>query len=323
MKFGADIRGNQLNTRPLGNRAGTFTFTAAQTGIPGVNFIGHSFASFLLGGVNNASVGVALGPAGRTSYYAAYAQDDFKVTPKLTLQLGIRYEYQPPAIEQYDRTSNFDVTVTDPLTGMVGAMVFAGDGEGRTGRRTFVDSEKTNFGPRIGGAYALTDRTSLRAGYGIFYGANVFNGFSSVPFSRGFGGTNNISNPLAYTSMFNWDGGYPDAFVPAAIDPTAWRLGGVTHWDPDAGKIPRTQQWNVNMQREILKNLTVDIGYVGTRSTNIWAGDLANKNQLDPKYLSLGTNLQTILRTDADAQRFGLAGLPYPAFSGGQLWQGR
>jgi hypothetical protein len=321
MKFGGDIRGNQLNTRPLGNLAGTFNFTAAQTGIPGVNFVGHSFASFLLGGVNSASVGVPLGLGGRTNYYAGYAQDDFKATPKLTVQLGLRYEYQPPAVETHDRTSNFDLTVTDPLTGMKGAVVFAGDGVGRTGRRTFVEGDKTNFSPRIGGAYALTDRTSLRSGYGIFYGANVFNGFSSVPFSRGFGGTNNISNPLAHTSMFNWDGGYPDAFVPAAIDPTSWRLGGVTHWDPDAGRIPRTHQWNVNVQRQVLRDLTVDVGYVGTRSSNIWVGDLANKNQLEPKYLSFGSNLSTILRTDADAQRFGLSGLPYPAFAGGQLWQ--
>jgi Carboxypeptidase regulatory-like domain/TonB dependent receptor-like, beta-barrel len=321
MKFGADIRGNQLNTRPLGNRAGTFTFTAAQTGIPGVNFIGHSFASFLLGGVNNASVGVPLGLAGRTFYYAGYAQDDFKVTPTLTLQLGLRYEYQPPAIEHHDRTSNFDLTVTDPLTGMKGAVVFAGAGDGRTGRRTFVESDKTNFSPRVGGAWAVTDRTSLRAGYGIFYGANVFNGFSSVPFSRGFGGTNNISNPLTHTAMFNWDNGYPDAFVAPALDPTSWRLGGVTHWDPGAGRIPRTHQWNINIQRQVLQTLTVDIGYVGTRSSDIWVGDLAHKNQLDPKYLSFGSSLSTILRTDADAQRFGLPGLPYPAFAGGQLWQ--
>lgn len=321
MKFGADIRGNQLNTRPLGNLAGTFNFTAAQTGIPGVNFVGHSFASFLLGGVNNASVGVPLGLAGRTSYYAGYAQDSFRVTPKLTLQLGLRYEYQPPAVERHDRTSSFDLTVTDPLTGMKGAVVFAGDGAGRTGRRTFVASDKTNFSPRIGGAYAMTDRTSLRAGYGIFYGANVFNGFSAVPFTRGFGGTNNISNPLAHTSMFNWDGGYPGAFVAAAIDPTSWRLGGVTHWDPGAGRMPLTHQWNVNVQRQVTQNLTVDIGYVGTRSSRIWVGDLAHKNQLDPKYLSFGPNLSTILRTDADAQRFGLPGLPYPAFAGGQLWQ--
>jgi Carboxypeptidase regulatory-like domain/TonB dependent receptor-like, beta-barrel len=321
LKFGADIRGNQLNTRPLGNRAGTFNFTAAQTSIPGVNFVGHSFASFLLGGVNNASVGVPLGLAGRTIYYAGYAQDDFKMTPKLTLQLGLRYEYQPPAVERHDRTSNFDLTVTDPLTGMNGAVVFAGDGAGRTGRRTFVESDKTNFSPRVGGAWAVTDRTSLRAGYGIFYGANVFNSFSSVPFSRGFGGTNNVSNPLTHTSMFNWDDGYPNAFVAPALDPTSWRFGGVTHWDPDAGRIPRTHQWNVNIQRQVLETLTIDIGYVGTRSSNIWVGDLAHKNQLDPKYLSFGSSLSTILRTDADAQRFGLSGLPYPAFAGGQLWQ--
>jgi hypothetical protein len=321
VKVGADIRGNQLNTRPLGNLAGTFNFMAAQTGIPGVNFIGHSFASFLLGGVNNANVGVPLGLAGRTFYYAGYAQDDFKATSKLTLQLGLRYEYQPPAVELHDRTSNFDLTVTDPLTGMKGAVVFAGDGAGRTGSRTFVSGDKTNFSPRIGAAYALTDRTSLRAGYGIFYGANVFNGFASVPFARGFGGTNNISNPLAHTAMFNWDTGYPDAFVAAALDPTSWRFGGVTHWDPDAGRIPRTHQWNANIQRELLRNLTVDIGYVGTRSSRIWAGDLAHKNQLDPKYLSFGSSLSTILRTDADAQRFGLPGLPYREFAGGQLWQ--
>jgi hypothetical protein len=321
IKFGGDIRGNQLNARPLGNLAGTFNFTAAETGIPGVNFVGHSFASFLLGGVNNASVGVPLVIGGRTYYYAGYAQDDFKVTPKVTLQLGLRYEYQPPAVEAHDRTSNFDLTTIDPLTGMKGAVVFAGDGPGRTGRRTFVDGDKTNFSPRLGGAYAITDRTSLRGGYGIFYGASVFNGFSAVPFSRGFGGTNNISNPLAHTSVFNWDAGYPSAFVAAAIDPTAWRLGGVTHWDPDAGRIPRNHQWNVNVQREVMANLTIDIGYVGTRSSRIWAGDLAQKNQLDPKYLNFGSNLSTILRTDADAQRFGLPGLPYPAFAGGQLWQ--
>jgi len=93
MKFGVDLRGNQLNTRPLGNLAGTFNFTAAQTGIPGVNLVGHSFASFLLGGVQSANVGVPLGLGGRTAYYAGYAQDDFKMTPKLTLQLGLRYEY--------------------------------------------------------------------------------------------------------------------------------------------------------------------------------------------------------------------------------------
>ena len=163
--------------------------------------------------------------------------------------------------------------------------------------------------------------TSLRSGYGIFYGASVFNGFSAVPFSRGFGGTNNISNPLAHTSVFNWDSGYPSAFVAPSIDPTSWRLGGVTHWDPGAGRIPRTHQWNINVQRELMANLTIDIGYVGTRSSDIWVGDLANKNQLDPQYLSFGANLSTILRTDADAQRFGLARLPYPAFAGGQLWQ--
>ena len=81
----------------------------------------------------------------------------------------------------------------------------------------------------------------------------------------------------------------------AAIRPVAaWRLGGVTEWDPGAGRIPRTQQWNANVQREVMKNLTVDVGYVGTtRSSNLLAPAIwRNKNQLDPKYLSFGSDLQ-------------------------------
>ena len=126
---------------------GTFNFTAAQTSIPGVNFVGHSFASFLLGGVNNANVGVPLNLEGRTYYYAGYAQDDFKVTPNLTLQLGLRYELQPPATETEDRTSNFDLDVIDPLTGMKGAVVFAGKGEGRTGRQHVRQNRQDEFQP--------------------------------------------------------------------------------------------------------------------------------------------------------------------------------
>jgi len=321
LKFGADLRGNQQNNRPQGNLSGTFNFNAAQTGIPGVNFIGHSFASFLLGDVNSASVGAPLVSGGRSYYYAGFAQDDFKVTRNLTFHLGVRYEFQPPMTEVADRTSNFNVDLIDPLTGMKGAVEFAGEGPGRTGKSAFVNSDKNNFSPRIGFAYSPDGRTSFRGAYGIFYSANVFNGFSGAPFQRGFAGTNNINNPLNYTSVFNWDSGYPGNFVAPTFDPTAWRLGGVTHWDPQAGRTPYTQQWNLNIQREVIKNLTIDVGYVGSQSSGLWIRELANENQLDPKYLKFGTDLVTILRTDADAQRFGLTKLPYPAFSGGQLWQ--
>ena len=321
LKFGTDIRGNQQNNRPQGNLAGTFNFTAAQTGIPGVNFVGHSFASFLLGGVNTASVGTPLVSGGRSYYYAGFVQDDFKFSRNLTLNLGLRYEFQPPLTEVADRTSNFDLNVVDPLTGMKGAVVFAGKGPGRTGKSTFVDSDKNNWGPRVGFAYSPDGKTSIRSAYGIFYSANVFNGFSGAPFQRGFAGTDNITNPLNYTAVFNWDNGYPSNFVAPQFDPSSWRLGGVTHWDPDAGRIPYTQQWNFNVQRELVSNLVIDVGYVGTKTSGLWTGDLANKNQLDSKHLRFGTDLVSILRTDADAQRFGLPGLPYPAFSGGQLWQ--
>ncbi|MCI0622643.1 MAG: TonB-dependent receptor [Acidobacteria bacterium] len=322
LKFGVDFRGNQVNNRLRDNTAGTFNFTSEQTGIPGVNFIGHSFASFLLGGVNNASVAVPLVFGGRTYYYSGFVQDDFKISPKLTLNIGLRYEFQPPQVEVADRTSNFDLNLTDPLTGMKGAVVFAGEGPGRTGSRTFVASEKKNFGPRFGFAYSPDGKTSIRSAYGIFYSPGMINGFEAAPFHRGFIGTNNLNNSLNYTSLFHWDNGYPGNFIAPVLDPASWRDGGVTHWDPGAAKVPYTQQWNLNIQREITSTMTIDVGYVGNKSSGIWvANDIAQKNQLDPKHLSLGSSLVSILNTDADAQRFGLSRLPYPAFAGGQLWQ--
>ena len=103
MKFGVDIRGNQLNTQPLGNLAGTFDFTAAQTGIPGVNFVGHSFASFLLGGVNFANVGVPLDFDGRTLLLCRLRAGRLQGDAELTLQLGLRYEY--PAARRSKQTT--------------------------------------------------------------------------------------------------------------------------------------------------------------------------------------------------------------------------
>jgi hypothetical protein len=322
IKFGADFRGNQQNNRPQGNLPGTFTFTPQQTGIPGVNFIGHAFASFLLGEVNNANVGVPLVSGGRIYYSSGFVHDDWKISRKLTLNIGVRYEFQPVSTEVTDRTSNFDIDLIDPLTGMKGAVVFAGDGAGRNGKSRFVPSDTNNFSPRIGFAYSPDGKTSVRAGYGFFYSPVVFNGFSGAPFQRGFAGTNNMTNSLNYTSLFNWDGGYPGNFIAPTFDPSSWRAGGVTHWDPQAGRTPYTQQWNLNFEREIVKDLVVDIGYVGNKSSGILAAnDLGNENQLDAKTLRFGSSLSTILNTDADAQRFGLAKLPYPAFAGGQLWQ--
>jgi len=330
LKFGGDFRGNQQNNQPAGNLPGTFNFTAAQTGIPGVSFVGHSFASFLLGEVNSASVGTPLVSGGRIYYYSGFVQDDFKFKRNLTFNLGLRYEVQPAPVEVTDRTSNFNLSLTDPLTGMPGAVEFAGDGPGRTGKRRFVPTDRYNFGPRVGFAWSPNERWAIRGAYGVFYNSSVFNGFSGAPFQRGFAATNSFTNSLSHTSVFNWDGGYPGNLIEPTFDPTSWKQGGVTEWDPNAGSVPYTQQWNLNIQRELFKNLTVDIGYVGNKSTGIWAGEVGNKNQLDPQYLRFGADLSNVrLNTDADAQKYGLAKLPYPAFGesvpgkrdGGLLWQ--
>ena len=112
MKFGIDLRGNQLNKRPQGNLAGTFNFTAAQTGIPGVNFVGHSFASFLLGERQQRQRRSAISFRWAHLLLRRIRPGRFQAEPKMDAELGLRYEFQPPDDRSCDRTSNFDLEVT-------------------------------------------------------------------------------------------------------------------------------------------------------------------------------------------------------------------
>jgi hypothetical protein len=326
MKAGIDLRRNHQNQRPT--QGGTFNFNPLQTSIPGEVFsgsqTGFAFASMLLGQVHSGSLSDPVGVGGRRNYYAAFFQDDFKVNARLTLNLGLRWEYQPPFYEVADRYASWSPDERDPLSGLMGAYQFAGDCDVCTGSRYFGNPQRfRDWGPRIGFAFRALPKLTLRGAYGIMYEGDLFNGFGGTP----LGGATRIQASGVWDlsadavepwrGIFNWSDGFPtNRFIPRSYDRSyaSRNRPGMIH--PDYGKSPYTQQWNFNVQTEVAPNTIVDIGYVGNKATGLRYAQGFLLNQLDPKYLTeFGRNLNNPVRNPAEAAANGIA-YPFPGFQG-------
>ncbi len=315
LKFGFDYRWNGLNAR---NNAGPgqFTFGADVTGLPDFPQTGHPFASMLLGMVNSASVPTDTPVGSQFPMYSLFVQDDWKVSPRLTLNLGLRWELQGQGTEKYDRLHSFNPALMDPTWNLPGAVEFAGQGAGRNGKRLFYPNQKTNFGPRIGFALQATGKMVFRGGYGIFYNPRIPNGWSGVPWGNksGFTATNTVTKPAPGVAAFNWDNGYNGVIRRSELDPSlATYLWGPVSWDPDGGRVGYTQQFNFNLQYELGSGMVFDIGYVGTKSTGILANELRQLNQIHPRVLALGDTLGQWVSRQAEIPAAAVAmGARYP-----------
>ena len=242
------------------------------------------------------------------------------MTRKLNLTLGLRFDYQAPWTERYDRFSSFDPSVPNPgAGGRPGALLFAGDGPGRTGSRTFDDIPVDAFGPRFGFAYRLTDRTVIRGGYGIYYAGVTF-GQGSRP-TIGFEGNPtapNLTNGLY--PAFSLDDGFPRDRInlPPFIDPTFSNGTAPVAYPADGLTQPRYQNWSITFQQQIGQEMLVDVSYIGNKGTRLphnpqFLGPGYNMN--DPAVLALGTR---VLQSDINSPEARAAGIspPYPGFTG-------
>jgi Carboxypeptidase regulatory-like domain/TonB dependent receptor-like, beta-barrel len=297
---------------------------------------GNAYASFLLGDLNATNVvqDSEVATSGRFFAYALWAQDDFKLKPNLTLNLGLRYDIMKPYTEVYDRWSFMDPNLPNAAVGgYPGAMVFAGDGQNSCGCRTPINTYHGAIGPRLGLAYSIGDRTVVRAAYGINYSrrgavggrAGARNGTGTLGFSA------NASFPSTngFDPAYNWNNGVPAYPLPPFFDPTlnagfvVGRAtgGGVTYGDPEiGGRMPRYQNWNAGFQYALARTLTVGATYAGSRGNFLGgSGRGFFSNQLDPRFLVLG-NLLTSQATPANVAAAQAivsgVGLPYPNFSG-------
>ncbi len=332
LKFGGEYRIYKLNYIKAGD-PGAFTFSSNQTSLPGFTAsAGNPFASFLLGDVNNANTTIVSPTLAVYRSLGLFVQDDFRASSKLTLNIGLRWDYNPTQTEEHNRLYSFSPSTIDPATGLPGALQFAGNCSLCNGSTGFVSQSYKNFGPRFGFAYQVTTKTVVRGGFGVFFADRAPNDYYGDPSCNvacagwGWGVSNvvNYGNNLA--PAFNWDSGYPG--VSTVTTPNRSQAdvkSGPLYWNPNGGRLGYTQSWNLNIQRELPGRMTVDAGYVGTKGSAILANGLGLLNQLSINDLSLGSLLTTSVTSQAAIPANAAAlGARYPFGTAGQsvqLWQ--
>jgi hypothetical protein len=270
-KFGVDFRVQQFNSHG-DYGVPTFVFDPAQTaGNFGAN-AGFGFASFLLGDVNQASVSEPDNTYGRRKSVSLFAQDDIKVTQRFTLNLDLRWDFNGRYHEKYGHWSNFDTTALNPVTGQPGALEFATSGSNSFEKKQYYH----NFSGYAGGAYQLTPKTVARASFGVFYIPLNLNTFSGIPygFNPGF-----VLNNQVLTA-FNWDSGYPGQAVDIGKNPNFTRYGMVSI-DPRMLELGNVQAWTAGVQREISRDLILDVTFIQNHGYHLESGYVAaNQPQL-------------------------------------------
>ena len=298
VKFGMEYLRGIYRRLDFNGAYGTSSFSAAGTASPAVANSGSDWASFLLGTASGGGFRYPGDTAFFWPYYAWYVQDDFKITKRLTISAGLRYELPIPKQERNLKNSNFCPTCPNAAAGgLLGAMVYAGvDGS----PKSFGETRHNAFGPRLGLAYQLTSKTVLRAGSALYYqpsreDGNADNGI------QGFGGTfgavaNNLSNGVSYLVK---DGFLPFSTQVAALRPPikepAVLSGNLLNQAPffyysKAGRAPYFGDWNLTVERQITEGSVVRATYHGVAGVRLLSRQ-QSQNQLDPKYWSIYGNL--------------------------------
>jgi hypothetical protein len=298
-KFGVDERSMEFNSPQLAYSSGRFIFGSAQTSNTIDPNSGFSYASMFLGAADTAWIPTPQNFGMRTRYWGGFAQDDIKISQKLTLNAGLRYELATPVREAFNRQSWMDPTVANPgADGLPGAYVFAGSGTGRTGLDSPQSVYKKGFGPRLGLAYQLTPNTVIRSAYGIYYSPIIVNGFAQTD-SDGFSNSYRVSAPGGSTQPVIVPGqmtGYPGA-IPPFINPTV--ANGANGGQPSVimsnmAQPGRIQNWTLDIQRQLGKDFVLDVAYVGAHGDHLQAEQRA-PNQVNPIYLSKGACLSVLI----------------------------
>ena len=299
LKAGFEYRHHQFPFIGNGNVTGSYNFSYTETaGWDGsgnqLQTTGDPVASFLLGQVDNANFNVNYRHMLNEQYISPWVNDEFKATKDLTLTLGLRFDYQGCLSDSRRNQSTFDPNTPNPgAGGHLGAIIFAGNGPGRTGLKCFEKPPKDAWGPRFGFAYRVNDKTSVRGGYGIYYGgipANQFSGSSELGFS-----TNptvpNFTN--GFTPAFYWNTGFPSSVIklPPSIDPTIGNGQGPTWVTANSKNLPRYQNYSLSLEHQFGTSMLVSASYVGNHGTRLPSnastlGLLDNMN--NPSVLALG-----------------------------------
>ncbi|MFB3904136.1 MAG: carboxypeptidase regulatory-like domain-containing protein [Acidobacteriota bacterium] len=287
-KFGAQFQHLKKRSLSARNNRGAFTFSGVYTAeipysSPSKNVTGNGMADFLLGWADGAG---SASPAGETNvlnYYSGYAQDDWRISPRLTLNAGLRWElfdgpYYPdpenqvlsrPVIDNDPNYTAFQNETSPTITATFMHYEFPKEGE------TGGSRDLNNFAPRLGITYRLAKQTVVRAGGGIFYGYFNYLGIEDGRFSaqaprvRGFGFTPNYLQPIA-----TLQGGLPQ--LPPPNDPTKLIPNDSLTVVPRDLYNPYSSQWFLDIQHMLPANILLTVGYTGNKSTRLSTGTSRN-----------------------------------------------
>jgi hypothetical protein len=335
IKFGADTRVYRVDGTRATNGAGTFSFTPGFTQGPNPTVAGptsgNAFASYLLGTAGSGSLGINPTQDFQQYYLGSFVQDDLKVTTRLTLNLGVRYEIESSRTDRYNRLSWDDFASVSPLHTAAGlgpirgGLAFAAV---NGNPRSQANGAYNNWGPRFGFAYNAAGRLVVRGGYGMFYSPRMWQGigqFGQVGFSAstpfvpsvdGFTPVNSLRNP------------FPNGYNA----PTGSSLGlliqvGQAVSGPDRSQgSPNVQQWNFGLQTTLPGRILLEPAYAGSKGSHLMQNlgfnqipnaDLALGNELlrqvpNPFLGQIPANTSLGLATISEGQLL----RPYPQFTG-------
>ena len=314
LKFGMDYRKFFLNFLQLFFPAGQYGFDNAAWTQRNPNVTsstqGFAMASMLLGIPSFGQISHNPTPASSSSYWASYIQDEWRLSRKLTVNLGLRYEFDIPRTERFNRLSYFDAEAPSPIAGLVPANPFFNPADLR-GELVFVDennrrqvaTDRNNFGPRIGVSYTLSDKTVVRSAYGLYFMPSHVQaaGHSGSGGMMGFNSQSNmiVSLDSNRTPFRTIDNPFPEGFnLPPGNSQGAATFIGLNIGGGNGGVFttnatPYVQQWNFNVQRELPGNFIAEVAYLGSKGTKLLIGESGLAfGQVDPSFLGLGTALQ-------------------------------
>ena len=297
------------NDRALSD-AGDFTFSARQTDSPGqLTSTGNAFASFLLGAVYRSSHNiVGYSQAFRQPQHGVYFMDDWKITPRLTVDLGLRWEIIPPFYETTGRMSEVSLAVQNPEAKRPGALIFANQ---------FNDTYWRQILPRFGMVWRATEKLVVRGGYAITstppiannwgYGGFTYGFNANVPTIAGTSPTGFADDPTIYlrNPYPSLKGSLPNT------DPNSANNQDVATTSRDANRPGYTQNYNLTVQYRLPKDTVLEMAFVGNKGTRVWGGTpgagYTDYNGLPSRLLAMGDILNDSV---SDHRQF----LPYPTF---------
>jgi hypothetical protein len=307
MKFGADLRAQRESSNGFGNSSGSYSFGTAWFRGPLNNSptppLGLDLAAFMTGMPTGGGFDLNAQRTQSAKYWAVFLQNDFRVSNSLTLNLGLRFEKETGTIERwnrtvrgFDRTANLSITTAakanyaaapSPLLpaaqfNPVGGILFAGDGN-----RNIYSPPNNNWSPRFGMAWTpkfLGGKTVIRGGYGIFYSTFGTFGIQQPGFSQNTQLVATLNNFL--TQNVTLANPFPNGILQPVGNANGVNtfLGqGVTFVNPDM-KQPITHRWNFNIQREVMKDMVLELGYMGSIARNLTVG--RDRNFVPEQFLS-------------------------------------